>query len=170
MELNVYVFVTTVKNSSKGYWFKLPIDVAKIRQTLLSRGVLTQENYEVDLKISNYEAPFKIDEYEPIEKLNALVDLFKDVDMTLKTFSALVHAGIIDPLNLNVDYLHSLVIIKAEDDEDLGYQAIEKMGGISALLTEQLLQYFDYEGFARDLINHRDYINIGGGNYVSGIN
>lgn len=163
------IFVGAVNAPSFGQWFTLPVSSSRVRQVLTDMGAIGMGTGNEEMMISDYEAPFRIDSYESIEKINQIIESAKraiETGIDDQTLADLMNQGSISIDHTIDTQVENVVIIKAEDEDDLANKVINILGGVSQLSDENIARYFDFKKYGHDLILNGDYTPLPHGDYV----
>jgi antirestriction protein len=144
-----------------GEWLQLPVEQEELESFLTEKVGINKEyeeyaihDYECDLDIA-------ISEYESINNLNEIASNLNDLEEhEVEQIKALLEGGHINQDDLLNDSINSILdnytftYVEPDaysNDTNVGYAVIEQLG-IESLSKEQLMQYFDYEAFGRDIL------------------
>lgn len=148
----IRIFLTNLGKYNEGEivgeWVDLP--VSDFSAVLKRIGI--NDRYE-EFFITDYETnipKLNIGEYDNIDELNELAEDIKNLDDSeILIMSAYLDRGAtVKEAVAKCD--DGSIYYDCYSDQDLGYEMIERMGGIDNLEREVLETYFDYEGFGRD--------------------
>ena len=143
-----------------GEWLELPMDAAELTATLEKIAAAMGDN-DPEWFVNDYEWTCEwegreISEYENIEKLNEYLQQLNDLnEYEQKVYAAAVEyygeqyvdINDLDDYNLYTD---------VNSEYDLGYYWIEESGCYNLDNLGHLANYFDYEGFGRDIAIEAD--------------
>ncbi len=167
-------YITNLRKYAEGQLvsetLKFPITTEEV-QGLLKRIGLDGVRYE-EFFITNFDGDVLglcdyLSEYENLDELNHLAKLLQELDCSeLATFEAVLDAGehtssVADMINLahNLDCYNLYPFIS--DDEELGRICVENLELLD--VPENLLNYFDFEAYGRDVrINEDGHFPLGG--------
>ncbi len=161
--LNIYVNTWGNYNENGadgGEWITLPMDADELQEKL-EEIAENMRDYDPEFAIHDYEwtcdwEGFEISEYDSIEEINEFCQSLAELDeYQSKVFAAAVeyfgreHIEIdeIDNYNLYTDIT---------DNYDLGYYWAVESGCYDLDKMGHLANYFDYEGFGRDIALETD--------------
>jgi antirestriction protein len=180
--LNVYVANLGKYNEGEliGQWLSLPaseeeiqkmyvnIGIAEIINGQFTFGKIEIENgydyvYE-EYAIHDYECDIEgleIGEWDNVEKLNEKVKMIESKqDYEIEKAATLVEGGYYDDIIIALENIDKHTDVTMEhhslfnEEFNLGYAMIEQLyGGIENLDRATLEQYFDFEGYAKNIIN-----------------
>ncbi|WP_405466145.1 antirestriction protein ArdA [Leuconostoc mesenteroides] len=165
----IKIFVGAVNVPSLGQWFTLPVSPSRVTQVLTEKGAIGSDTGNEEIMISDHEAPFKIDPYESIVKLNNMVESAKravENGVDEQTLADLYDQGLVLLDNTIDNQVENLVIIKAEDEDDLANEVISRRGGVGQLSNDEIETYFDFKKYGHDLILGGGFTKLPHGDYV----
>lgn len=159
------IFVNTWCNYNEngadgGKWISLPMDDDELTETLEKIAVAMGDN-DPEFSIHDYEWACEwegreISEYENIEDLNEYAQKLDSLsEWEQKVYAAAVEywgAQYVDPDDLD-DYI---LYTDITDNYDLGYYWAVESGCYDLEKMGHLANYFDYEGFGRDIAIEAD--------------
>ena len=142
----------------RGEWFALPATDEEIHNLLIRIGCgWDGKNYLYDWAIFDYDdytgcnLARTCGEYENIHRLSEFAELWEDCDDKEKLAEiASVEANSVDELINLAENLDDYMYIEALTDYDLGVYYAHELGTLSEY-PEEILTYFDYEAYGRDI-------------------
>lgn len=154
MSALIKIFITNLGKYNEGEligeWVDLPITEEELDKVYERIGI--NGDYE-EIFITDYETPFytTIDEWESITDLNDLAEALESLDeYDLEKLEAVIEAEGGDiRWWLDCNRLDNITYYPGYTIEDVARELIEE--GIMGNFPESLLNYIDYEAFARDL-------------------
>ncbi len=164
-EMRVYVADLASYNNGilSGSWINLPCDdIWAEVQNVLDRGTRDRKANDVydgydseEWAIHDYELPFDVGEYGNLDDINALAEKFEDTDESdRKRISYLIdYRGC--SIDTALEEFEDVYIYEDTSYLDLAEMLVDETWSV----PEHLLNYIDYEKFAREL--ECDYSQIG---------
>lgn len=142
-----------------GRWIELPIDEDDLEKVLESIGI-DNEEYE-EIFIADYDLPFdsqELGEYTSIERLNEIAERYED----LSEYEKEVFNEISSDFNLDeafdiVEDGDYMIYSDCDDMGDVAMQYVEETGLLDNVPGD-LVDYFDYQSYGRDMENNGYYI------------
>lgn len=138
-----------------GSWLKLPAEPEEIEETMqqVFSGRYSWD-YDREYAIHDYALPFRVDEYEGIERVNELLERLEN-KMQQNGISREVISYLADHMDSIDDVLSSIeeerirIFYNCESKGDACYEWHEECGLVN--IPDELLSYFDFDSYARDL-------------------
>ena len=154
------IFVNTWGNYNEngadgGAWITLPKDADEL-QELLEQIAENMGDHDPEFAIHDYEwtcewEGFEVSEYENIEKLNEFCQRLCE----LNEYESKVYAAAVEYYGreyVNIDEIDEYnLYTDIKDNYDLGYYWAVESGCYDLEKMGNLANYFDYEGFGRDI-------------------
>jgi len=138
-----------------GEWMPLPATPEQIEETM--KEVFTGRfswDYDREYAFHDYMLPFRIEEYEGLDRVNDLVKrldkAIKENGLTRDVISYLAdHMDSIDDVLIALEEDRVRIYYNCENKGDACYEWHEECGLIN--IPDDLLDYFDFDKYARDL-------------------
>lgn len=93
-----------------------------------------------------------VNEYSNISKTVDMLRRYEDFDDTQKeVFAALIDDGYEEDKAFDIVDDNDYLYVEGDDDAELAENYIDEIGGVESLNRDTLEQYFDYDGYGRDL-------------------
>lgn len=143
-------FITNLGKYTEGHligeWIEFPIsdeELSKVYQRIEVDGEHYQEIFFTDWECT---FDFHFGEFERIDEVNKIAEALEELNEYdyYKTI-AILEAGIENDLMEAIDHLDDYIFYQNQTCLDLAYEYVEND------VPSDLLRYFDYESFARDL-------------------
>ncbi|SJZ77557.1 Antirestriction protein (ArdA) [Pilibacter termitis] len=142
--MSLDVFIDPQNLNFKGGWFTVGTS-----SFLDYMNRLNEE--KVEWRISD-SIPVPVPEIISVQQLQALSDSIEESGLLEKELSAVYF--LFDSIDECIEKLPNTIIINANSDEEFGEYIVD----LNGLSREQLLQYFDYESYGRDMRINGNYI------------
>ena len=146
-------FITNLGKYNEGYligeWITFPISEDDLEEVLERIGINEQyEEYFITDYDNDYDIDFNFSEYESIDHINEVIEAIENLDFSeLELLKAVCECeGLPDIEQFNPD---SYIFYEGMTLEEVAQDIVE--GTYYSKDNDFLLQYFDYEAFARDL-------------------
>lgn len=160
MNYEVRLFIKNEKTGQSS-WFQCPIEFDEIATELsLNDG----EEYS----IVEYESPFTISTSDSIDEINQLAEYYMEYSSLPVTnvIQQLVNDGYYGSLREAFEQIESITYVEAISQSDLAHHIIDETG-LLAGISEEVVRYFDYDAYGRDLVLSGDFSELGSGGFVS---
>ncbi|GAY76756.1 MULTISPECIES: antirestriction protein ArdA [Bacillales] len=148
MEMKVYIANLGKYNEGElvGAWFTPPVDFEEVKERI---GL--NHEYE-EYAIHDYELPFDIDEYTPIEEINRLCSLAKELEGTpIEEEMREIQNAFFGSFEEMVEHKDDIICYPDCDDmENVARYLLEESGTLGEV-PSHLQNYIDYEAYGRDL-------------------
>jgi len=146
------------ENEAVGKWIDLPCVGLREKVEALTWNERIQDFN--DYGIQDYEAPFGIKEYEDIYELNRKAEALKEMKESIPETQIVSLLEMMDIDELFECY-EDLEIVEGSEYKDLAYYLVDERGLLEGS-PAYLRNYFDYEGYGRDLVLDGDYVQVTG--------
>ncbi|MHC5250671.1 antirestriction protein ArdA [Enterococcus sp. LJL90] len=141
-EIKIYVELLGQKH--KGEWFSLPVPPSTVSQKLGMEDVGSKETI-----ISDYEAPFVIHETDRIEKLNVVVERFKEMPAVFQKYTKVLLDEYFQDIQSLLDgYSSGSFVSGIASNSDLGRYLCGE--GEFYKVPSELESFIDYDAMGRD--------------------
>lgn len=141
-EIKIYVELAGQRQSSS--WFTLPVSLGTVSQKLGVEDIASAETI-----ISDYEAPFAIRETDRLDKLNVVVERFKEIPAVFqKHTKVLLDEYFQDIQSLLDGYSSESFVSGIDSTSDLGRYLCGEGGRYK--VSSEIEPYIDYAALGKD--------------------
>ena len=160
-DICVYVANFAAYNSGKaaGQWLQLPCDTQDIQETLVNIGCRSNNGeYLHDYALFDYHDLTGLHlgdicgQYASIAKINEFAELWYDDNLDRDKLVEIANTKILNILDLIelAENLDEYIYIPVSNQTELGEYFVNELGTFHDY-PEEVLQYFDYEAYGRDM-------------------